>query len=340
MLNQAIATVVEISSLSDGAAHLITEYGPAIAYSSIVGPVHTGDSVLLNRTANILRLGTGGVDFVIAVAGRALPIESADSGHIMKLRYTPSQLAVHALEEDPELEPIWEKSLDGFPVVVCQLHSQIAHAAAALAAAGRRVVYIMTDTACMAAPFSRLLAHLKAAGIVTSSITAGQAFGGDHESVTVHSALLAAKYFLNADAVIVGQGPGNAGTGTKYGFSSIDQAGLLDIVSALYGTPIAVLRLSNADQRVRHHGVSHHSLTALKLVRSSCVIPVPAGIICEGIEARHTMIEISDFLASFDCIEQRGVAVTTMGRGSNEERLFFEASAAAGVYAASLGESN
>jgi hypothetical protein len=223
-------------------------------------------------------------------------------------------------------------------VVVCQLHSQIAHIAAAVKSLGMSPVYVMTDTASLACSFSFLVEKLQVNDLITASITAGQAFGGDYESVTIHSALLAAKYHLSADVAIVCQGPGNVGTGTKYGFSGIDQAGILDIVSALGGRPIAAVRASSADPRSRHQGVSHHSTTALRLVRSSCTIPVPAGMIDTDFDTRHTVVRVKNFQEAFDLLDRLGIRVTSMGRDFKADRLFFECAAAAGIYAASLGK--
>lgn len=340
MQQRAFATVIEVVNTNDGAIRVVTEFGPAIAYTDLVGPLRVGSQILINRTANVLKLGTGGFDFVVAVLDQTIQDDSQQSGHIIKLRYTPSQLAVSTLEERPELVDIWDRNLDSFPVVVCQLHSQIAHVAASVSAAGKRVVYIMTDSASLPYAFSNLARQLKAAGLLLASITAGQAFGGDFETVTVHSALLAAKYYLHSDVAIVAQGPGNAGTGTTYGFGGIDQANLLDIASALGGIPIAVLRASDADLRPRHRGISHHTTTVLKLVRSACTIPIPPGMMNLSLDSRHKIVEIADFRMAYDLLDRLEIRVTTMGRDPDGDRLFFDCSAAAGAYAASLGENN
>ncbi|HEU4965049.1 MAG TPA: DUF3866 family protein [Bacilli bacterium] len=97
-----------------------------------------GDSVLLNTTAVRMSLGTGGVHFVVAVepdrvgASGAQASEKASvvnrPGHIMKMRYTPLQMAVHAVEEQdhPLHERVAEaETLDGVPVVICELHSMV-----------------------------------------------------------------------------------------------------------------------------------------------------------------------------------------------------------------------
>ena len=57
----------------------------------------------------------------------------------------------------------------------------------------------MTDAAALPLAFSRLVRELTAAELLDATITAGQAFGGDYECVTVASVLLAARWIAGAD---------------------------------------------------------------------------------------------------------------------------------------------
>jgi hypothetical protein len=337
VLTRATASVIRLLAETDKHQSVETEFGPAIAYTDIVGKVAIGSRVLLNRTACILGLGTGGYDFVMACLDEHSEVPLLRDEHVMKLRYTPSQTAVAALESEPAHKEIWDKTLEGVPVAVGQLHSQIAHCAAAAFAEGKRVAYVMTDAACLFASFSRLVAELTSNGILSVTITAGQAVGGAFETVTIHSALLAARHLAKADLIIVCQGPGNVGTGTRYGFGGVEQASILDIVAALGGVPIAIVRSSEADKRERHRGISHHTLTSLRLVRSRCTIPVPEGMIVENIESRHIVVEVGALEQSFHLLESLGITVTTMGRTPKEDPAFFAAAAAAGKYAATIG---
>ena len=68
---------------------------PAIAYDAVVGPAAVGERVLLNTTAVALGLGTGGWHLVMArLAG---PVDDPGPGHVIKARYTPSQVRVLAV---------------------------------------------------------------------------------------------------------------------------------------------------------------------------------------------------------------------------------------------------
>ena len=120
----------------------------------------------------------------------------------------------------------------------------------------------MQDGGALPAWFSRTCATLSEAGWLAATVTTGQSFGGDLETVTVHTGLLAARHVLGADIAVVAQGPGNLGTGTRWGFSGVAAGEAVNAVAALGGRPVASLRVSDADPRERHRGVSHHSLTA------------------------------------------------------------------------------
>jgi len=179
------------------------------------------------------------------------------------------------------------------------------------------------------------------------TITTGQAFGGALEATNVHSGLLAAKYALRADVAIVTQGPGNLGTGTLWGFSGVEVGEAVNAVAVLDGHPIGSLRISAADPRPRHRGVSHHSLTAygrVALASADLVVPEPlepdlaaqvdsdlAGLA----EGRHRIVRVpTDGL--LEALTALPVKLSTMGRGLDEEAAYFLAAAAAGRHAASF----
>jgi len=316
----------------------------ALCYPTLTGAVRPGDQVLLNTTAQTLALGTGGYDFVranLTTTGAKNGEQDGESlgaayqrndGHIIKARYLPCQHAVLTLEEQKEHASVWERTLENFPVLVGQLHSQIAPAAAALSLSGKKsVAYVMTDGAALIAGFSRLVGQLKEANLLHAVFTCGQASGGDYETVTLHSALLAAKHIARCDAAIVCQGPGNAGTGTRYGFSGMEQAQNLDIVRALGGKPIAVVRMSEADPRARHQGVSHHTCTSLDMAYARCIVPVPLGADIRKLPPGHDIREIGGTQAALDLLTARQIKVSTMGRTPEQDPLFFHAAAAAGL---------
>ena len=143
-----------------------------------------------------------------------------------------------------------------------------------------RAVYVMTDGGALPAWFSRSAATLREQGWLAATVSVGQAFGGDLEAVTLHTGLLAARHVLGADLVVVAQGPGNLGTGTRWGFSGVAAGEAVNAAAVLGGRPVASLRVSGADPRGRHAGVSHHSLTAygrVALAPADVVVPDLAG---------------------------------------------------------------
>src|SRR5947207_254187 len=94
-------TVVDARASGSGLTELIVEVDgareAAVSYDALTGIVEVGDLVVLNTTAVALELGTGGVHFVMAVEGREGG--GAVTGHAMKLRYTPVQSSVDAVEQ-------------------------------------------------------------------------------------------------------------------------------------------------------------------------------------------------------------------------------------------------
>jgi len=208
-----------------------------------------------------------------------------------------------------------------------------------------RVVYVMSDGGALPIWFSRSLAELRAAGWVASSVTVGQAFGGDVEAVTVHSGLLAARHVLGADVAVVTQGPGNLGTGTRWGFSGVSSGEAVNAVGVLAGRAIASLRISEADPRPRHRGISHHSLTAygrVALLPADVVVPRLDGELGDEVRRaaaalvdKHRLVEVSvDGLV--EAMSQVPTPLSSMGRGLAADPAYFLAAAAAGRHAASL----
>jgi hypothetical protein len=320
------------------------ERAAAIAYPDLTGELAPGDRVLVNTTAVDLGLGTGGLHLVVAVEGREL--DAAAPGRVMKARYTPLQVAVSTVEErhGPRLEA--SAGLANAPVVCAPLHSMLGPIAAGAKRAGdARVVYVMTDGAALPGGFSRLVPRLREAGLVDGWITCGQAFGGELEAVTLWTALLAARELLDAEVIVVADGPGNLGTETTWGVSALASGHALMAARTLIGRPVPALRISFADERERHRGVSHHSLTILADVcRVDVNVPVPAmpdddereevwGALRERkLEERHHLVEV-DGSPAIDELRACGVDVRTMGRGIDDDPAFFLAAGAAGVLA-------
>jgi hypothetical protein len=352
-------TVTAVRREWDGAAELIVTVGGAsvraLAYPALVGAPRAGDRVLLNVTALEAGLGTGGYALVVAIPDR-LPEDPEITGHIVKSRYTPLQVMTESADEQgSQYHELLESadSLAGMPVVVADLHSALPAIlaglfhAAATAHTGKppRVAYVMTDGGALPAWFSRTISGLRAADWLAATITTGQSFGGDLEAVTVHSGLLAARHAVGADVAIVTQGPGNLGTGTKWGYSGVAAGEAVNAAAALAGRPVASLRVSFADPRDRHQGVSHHSLTAygrVALAAADVVVPeLPepqasrVAVDAAPLAVRHNLVTVPvDGLE--EALRATPVGLSTMGRSLDADLAYFLAAAAAGRHAASF----
>ena len=327
----------------------------ALAYTAMVGEPALGERVLLNASALLRGLGTGGLAFVVARPDHLPADPPAGPGHIVKARYTPMQQMLLAVDEQDSPhhgELADADDLEGMPVVVADLHSALPAVVAGIRSVREdaRVAYVMTDGGALPAAFSRAVAGLSDAGWLAATVTVGQAFGGDHEAVTTHTGLLAARHVVGADVAVVAQGPGNVGTGTRWGYSGVGCADALHAAEVLGGRGVASLRVSGADRRERHRGISHHSRTAYgRALLTPADVPVTAladpGLdalvrtqldeLVRTARAALTVVEVAadGLLAALDTSP---VGLSTMGRGLEEDPAPFVAAAAAGAHAAAV----
>lgn len=357
MRTRATGVVVEIIEEREGASLVGVDLDGVLRRAwnidSLCGPAREGDRVLLNTTASELALGTGGADFIIANM-RHRTLDEDVAGHILKLRYTPLQLAVDAVEapENPahrELRSV--DSIEGMTVITGGLHSQLAPVCvtAKAIAPETRIAYIMTDGAALPIAVSNLVADLKKKGLLDVTITAGNAFGGDYEAVNIYSALAAAKVVAGADLAVVMMGPGIVGTATRLGHTGVEQGQVVNAVAALGGRPVAIPRIFFADVRRRHQGVSHHTLTALgavALARCTVVVSAMRGQRADlvasqlheaGIFDKHDVIVVENDV-TLRALKESRVHVTTMGRLPEQEPEYFSTAGAAAIWALRNGK--
>ncbi len=355
MFTSAKGTVVQILSNAPELQELLVEISghsqleKAYNYPELYRELMVGDEVWLNTNAVKLGLGTGGRHFVIP--------ESRDcdlaviTGHIMKLRYTPWQFPVLAAEEEASPHHLQLRecvSLKNTPIVAAPLHSMLPGIILGFRHTigfNPKVAYVMTDGAALPIALSNMVRDLKTKDLLQATVTAGHAFGGDYEAVSIPSALAIATEIIQADLVVCGLGPGIVGTGTALGFSGIEQSWILDLTARLGGIPIAVPRISTADPRERHYGLSHHSTTILNLTNQPVMVGLSTlmpeafmNCILEKSQAnhllqRHHWYQLTD-PAALDLFTAKNIRVTSMGRGITEDPWFFQSSVTAGVLAA------
>lgn len=336
----------------------------SLAYLDLVAEPRVGDRAVINIAAVEQRLGTGGYALVAAVLdqhGRLTGQPPAPRGHLVKARYTPTQAMISGVDEQgsayhDQLDT--EDDLGGLPVIVADLHSSLAPIIAGLRHDRRdrlpRIAYLMTDEAALPLAFSKTVAALRKADWLAATITCGQAFGGDFEAVNVHSGLLAAKIAAAADVVVITQGPGNLGTGTRWGFTGTGVGEVVNATAVLGGLPIGALRISDADPRPRHRGVSHHSLTAYgKVALRPAEIAVPDLSDVSGLSGIRDLSKLAPQIDEAvgnltpphhvhrvaldgldEALRETPVRLSSMGRDLDADPAYFLAAAAAGRLAA------
>jgi Protein of unknown function (DUF3866) len=298
----------------------------AISYGSLTGPVEPGDDVVVNTSAVDLGLGSGGFDIVHVNLTRGLAGGGTEGAHVMKLNYTSLQHPVHPVEERAP-EPA-EPPLDGRPVAVVSLHGQLPCVAwaAAQARPGARIGYVQTAGGALPGELSHAVRELIDRGLLAGHVTAGPAFGGAHESISVAGGIHAGLATLGWDAAVAGPGPGILGSATAFGHGGMAALDTAHAALALGARTLVVPRMSSGDPRPRHRDLSHHTMTVLRLLLRPAIVAVPPGIHANlpgDHEARAGMADLEGYRAA-------GLPVRTMGRGPDEDELFFSASLAGG----------
>jgi Protein of unknown function (DUF3866) len=276
-----------------------------IAYPRLTGDVEEGDEVIVNVQARELGLGSGGFDVLYVNLTRGLHLSAEQGAHVMKLPYSPLQ---HAVLHGEEAEQLAE-SLDGMPVVCCSLHSQVAPVCTGIGG-GSRVAYVQLAGGALPVSLSDAVRELKARGLVETAVAAGACFDGDVHCVSAASSLAWARA-AGFDVAVCAIGPGIVGTGTSLGHGGVAAAEAANAASALGGRPVVAVRASDADERERHRGVSHHTRAVLALCLGEVTVATDED--AEGWREACAALPLSH-----------------MGRGPDEDPAFFAAAFAAG----------
>lgn len=331
----------------------------AVVDVGLHGPAEVGDEVVVNVEARDLGLGSGGFDIVHVNLTRGLEAESLAGANVMKLNYTSLQHAVLPVEDEKLELPL------AHPVGVLALHGQLAAVAWAFAqtAPGRRLGYVQGAGGALPGGHSRVVGALRERGLLAGHLTAGAAFGGEGEAVTVAGAVHHGVRALGWDAVLCGPGPGIVGSRSPLGHGGMAALDSAHAALALGAPTLLVARMSSGDPRVRHRGISHHTLTVLELLLEPVTVALPAGMRSPvgndlraglgavfGVSAasrpqleleverpariarhdwRRAVVDLPAYAAS-------RLPAQTMGRGLVEDPLFFGAALAGGAALADM----
>lgn len=341
MLKLRRGTVVAVGPLE---VEIGGERRMAWADPVLVGPCEPGDEVVVNTEALDLGLGSGGFDVVMVNLTRGLEGPGAEGPHVMKLNYSSLQHPVRPVEreisgDDPNAVT------DRIPVLVIGLHGQLAPAAWAFARrlaerrGGRAVLgYVQTQGGALPGALSRDVKSLLDHGLLAGHVTAGPTWGGTGEAITTIGALDAAGS-LGWDAVVAGPGPGILGSGTTYGHGGMAALDTAHASLALAAPTVLAPRLSGADPRPRHRGLSHHSRTVLSHLLGGVDLPLPEG--SEGLadqvrELGRGKHRVTIEPVELERFESSELVTRTMGRGPSDDPEFFAGALAAGARLASL----
>jgi Protein of unknown function (DUF3866) len=350
--------------LEDDGGTPVSGVRAAIADVALVGRAEVGDELIVNVQALDLGLGSGGFDVVHVNLTRGLRGRGPSRANVMKLNYTSLQHAVEPVEDEQLRLPL------GRPVAVLALHGQLAAVAWAFAqgGAGRTLGYVQTEGGALPGSHSRTVRALRERGLLAGHLTAGAAFGGEREAITTAGALHHGLRTLGWDAAVCGPGPGIVGSSSPLGHGGMCALDSAHAALSLGAPTLLVARMSSGDQRERHRGISHHTLTVLDLLLEPVTVALPAGMrspvgadlraglgpvfggeigaraiehrpaLALGVERpvritrhdwRRALVDLPGFGAS-------GLSTHTMGRGLIEDPLFFAAALAGGSALAEL----
>ena len=300
--------------------------------------MHEGDEVVVNVEALDLDLGSGGFDVVHVNLTRGLESSGASGEHVIKLNYTSLQHPVEPVEGRNVLSThSKDKTLHQAPsVLVLPLHGHLAPAAWAVAQAspGVKVGYVQAAGGALPGSLSRDVVELRKRDLLCGHITTAPAYGGEYEAISIVGALDAAAHEFEWDAIIAGPGPGIIGSDSRLGHGGMAALDTAHASLALGFPTLLSPRLSSADPRERHRPVSHHTLTVMQLLLGGVEVPVPSSepvpiaVLATAAGWRHRLLEETVDLAGYTA---SGLPARTMGRGIDEDPLFFAAPLAAGA---------
>ena len=200
---------------------------------------------------------------------------------------------------------------------------------------------------------------LRERGLLAGHLTAGAAFGGEGEAITTAGAMHHGLRTLGWDAVLCGPGPGIVGSRSPAGARWDGRRSTPRTRRSRWARPtLLVARMSSGDPRVRHRGISHHTLTVLDLLLEPVTVALPAGMrspvgndlraglgavfgvlrdsAARSLNWRSTARRASPAttgaarVVDLPAYAASGLPAETMGRGLVEDPLFFGAALAGG----------
>jgi len=291
----------------------------AVADVALVGPAQPGDDVVVNTQAADLALGSGGFDVVHVNLTRGLDGEGVAGAHVMKLNYSSLQHAVEPVEEQ-------EGPGGRGPAAVFGLHGQLAPIAWAYGqAGGARLGYVQTAGGALPGSHSRVVRELRERGLLAAHVAAAPAYGGaDGDAITTAGAI--GHLLGRCDAVVCGPGPGILGSATTFGHGGMVALDTAHTALALGCPTVVCARMSSADPRPRHRGLSHHTATVLRLLLAPVTVALPAGESpSPEVSGPHGWLSLA---ADLEGYAATGLPVRSMGR---DDPLFLAAALVCGT---------
>jgi hypothetical protein len=171
---------------------------------------------------------------------------------------------------------------------------------------------------------------LKRAGLLELSVAVGACVDGDVACVSTAAALAWAAA-AGIEIAVCAIGPGIVGTSSFLGHGGLAAAEAANAASVLGGRPILAPRVSLADERERHQGLSHHTRAVAELALGELTVAWP-----EGLEQPDGLDGVEPVAVEGWQDACTGLPLESMGRGPADDPWFFAAAFAAGRLARRL----
>ena len=314
-------SVTAIVERLEGLARIEVDGAPCVAYPRLTGPVALGDEVLVNVEARELGLGSGGFDVLYANLTRGLGLEGEPGAHVMKLPYTPLQVAALHGEEEGGLA----ESLAAMPVVCCSLHSQLAPVCAGIGE-GVRVAYLQIPGGALPVSFSDSVRALKERALIEVAVAVGACVDGDVACVSTASALAWAAG-RGSPSPSARSAPASSAPGARSDTAASRRRRRRTLRPRWVGSrssPSACRR----PMRARGTRRLHHTRAVLELCLGDVEYAWPADVDAPEWLQPRADVDVAGWQEA--CA---GLPLQHMGRGPDDDPAFFAAAYAAGKLA-------
>ena len=241
------------------------------------GGAEVGDEVIVNVQALDLGLGSGGFDVVHVNLTRGLSAAGAERGAARD----EAQLHEPAARGRARRRRGASSCRSGapWPCSRCTASSRRSRGRSRQARRAQRLGYVQTEGGALPGGHSRTVRALRERGLLAGHLTAGRGLRrrgrGDHAPRAPCTTACERSAGMRPCAA---RDRGSSAPGSALGHGGMAALDSAHVALALGCPTLLVARMSSGDERERHRGISHHTLTVLDLLLEPVTVALPAGM--------------------------------------------------------------